>query len=177
MLDEILAAKRDADSVGGITQTAVYGVPSGLGEPWFDSLEGLISHAVFSLGGIKGVEFGKGFGLACGRGSELNDEFYAENGKILTKTNYNGGINGGITNGMPILFSCAVKPTPSIGKPQNTVDFTKAENTELEVSGRHDPAIIRRVPPVIDSVCSIVIADLISGRFGTDALSGFDKNR
>ena len=172
MLEKILEAKRAADSIGGITQTAVTGVPSGLGEPWFDSVEGVISHAVFSLGGIKGIEFGKGFSFADGFGSELNDAFYAENGKVFTKTNSNGGINGGITNGMPIVFSCAVKPTPSIGKPQSTVDFTKAENTEVTVSGRHDPAIIRRICPVIDSVCAIVIADLIASRFGTDALGG-----
>ena len=170
MLDKILAAKREADSIGGITQTAICGVSAGLGEPWFDSVESLLSHAIFSLGGIKGIEFGKGFAFAKGKGSELNDEFYAENGKIRTKTNANGGINGGITNGMPIMFNCAVKPTPSIAKPQNTVDFVKGENAGIMVSGRHDPAIIRRICPVIDSVCAIVIADLIAGRFGTDAL-------
>lgn len=171
MLEKIMAVKRDGDSIGGITQTAISGVPAGLGEPWFDSVEGILSHAVFSLGGIKGIEFGKGFGFANGVGSELNDEFFAENGKIYTKTNSNGGINGGITNGMPIVFDCAVKPTPSISKPQKSVDFTKCENAEITVGGRHDPAIIRRICPVIDSVCAIVISDFIAGRFGTDALS------
>lgn len=168
MLDKIRDAKNDSDSIGGIIQTAVYGLLPGLGEPWFDSVEGLISHAVFGIGGIKGIEFGRGFDFARGKGSECNDEFSASNGKVITTTNANGGINGGITNGMPIVFNCAVKPTPSIAKPQKTVDFTRPENTELTIKGRHDPAIIRRICPVTDSICAIVISDLIAGRYGTD---------
>ncbi len=170
MTEKILAAKKDGDSVGGILQTAVVGVPAGIGEPWFDSVESVLSHALFSIGGIKGVEFGAGFKFAEMRGSEANDPFFAESGKIYTKTNNNGGINGGITNGMPIIFNCAVKPTPSIAKRQETVDFKTCENAEIEVTGRHDPAIIRRAAAVVDAVTAIAIADLLTVRYGTDVL-------
>ena len=166
----ILEAKQNLDSVGGVTQTAVCGLPAGLGEPWFDSVEGLLSHALFSIGGIKGVEFGAGFAFADGTGSELNDPFRIRDGQVVTETNRNGGVNGGITNAMPVVFQCAVKPTPSISQAQKTVDFRHMENAELTIQGRHDPAIIRRVCPVIDSVTAIVICDLIAQRFGTDAL-------
>ncbi|MCR4693304.1 MAG: chorismate synthase [Firmicutes bacterium] len=170
MTEKIKETAKNLDSIGGITQTAITGVFAGLGEPWFDSVESMISHAVFSLGGIKGIEFGKGFAFSSVKGSECNDEFYTDGKKIVTKTNSNGGINGGITNGMPIVFNCAVKPTPSIARVQNSVDFIKKENTKIEIHGRHDPAIIRRICPVIDSICAIVIADLLIGRFGNDAL-------
>ena len=168
--EEILSARAAIDSIGGVTQTAVYGLMPGLGEPWFDSCESLISHAVFSLGGVKGIEFGKGFAFSKLRGSEANDAFRMNNGKVETKTNNNAGINGGITNGMPVIFQCAVKPTPSIAQPQETIDFLSMKDTELTIEGRHDPAIIRRICPVIDSVTAIVIADMIAQRFGTDAL-------
>lgn len=171
MIRHIAQAGKVLDSVGGITQTAVCGVLPGLGEPWFDSVEGLLSHALFSLGGIKGVEFGLGFGFAGKKASECNDAFKIENGETVTLTNNNGGINGGITNGMPILFNCAVKPTPSISRKQETVDFTKGENAEISIVGRHDPAIIRRICPVIDSVTALVLCDLLAQRFGTDALA------
>lgn len=168
MIKKIREVSENSDSIGGVTQTAIFGAFAGLGEPWFDSVEGLISHAMFSLGGVKGIEFGMGFAFAYTKGSECNDEFEINNGKIVTKTNNNGGINGGITNGMPIVFSCAVKPTPSISQTQNTVDFIKKENTQITIHGRHDPAIIRRICPVIDSVCAIVISDLLASRYGTD---------
>ena len=168
MQEAILAAKAKQDSVGGVVETAVLGMPCGVGEPWFDSVEGLLSHALFSLGGIKGVEFGDGFALAEGCGSRCNDAFRLENGGIVTTTNHNGGINGGITNGMPILFRCAVKPTPSIAQPQQTVDFLKKEEIDLTIAGRHDPAIVRRVCPVIESVTALVLCDLLAGRYGTD---------
>lgn len=171
MIERILDARQSLDSVGGITQTAVCGVLPGLGEPWFDSVEGLLSHALFSLGGIKGVEFGMGFGFADRRASECNDAFTVKDGEAVTLTNNNGGINGGITNGMPILFNCAVKPTPSIAREQQTVDFIKDENAKISISGRHDPAIIRRICPVIDSVTAMVLCDLLAQRFGTDALA------
>ena len=164
----ILAAKAERDSVGGVVETAVLGMPCGVGEPWFDSVEGLLSHALFSLGGIKGVEFGDGFALAEGTGSRCNDPFRLEDGHVVTASNHNGGINGGITNGMPILFRCAVKPTPSIAQPQQTVDFLKNEEIDLTIAGRHDPAIVRRVCPVIDSVTALVLCDLLAGRYGTD---------
>ena len=164
----ILRAKEQLDSLGGITQTAVCGLPAGLGEPWFDSVEGLLSHAVFSLGGVKGIEFGSGFGCADMMGSEFNDPLRCENGEIISLTNNNGGINGGITNGMPIIFQCAVRPTASISQPQQTVNFLTGENEELVIKGRHDPAIIRRICPVLDSVTAMVICDMLAGRYGTD---------
>ncbi len=172
MKDEIDNARRADDSIGGILQTAVLGLPAGIGEPWFDSLEGMISKAVFALGGVKGIEFGAGFLFAQMRGSQANDSFRTEGGKIFTTTNNSGGINGGISNGMPILFNTAVKPTPSIAQKQDTVDFTTGENATLEIKGRHDPAIIRRICPVINSIVSIVICDALSMHLGTDFLKG-----
>lgn len=170
MADAIRRAAEASDSVGGIVQAAVCGLPAGLGEPWFDSVEGLLSHALFSLGGVKGVEFGDGFAMAELRGSICNDGFRMENGRVVTATNRNGGINGGITNGMPIVFQCAVKPTASIAQRQETVDFRTGENAELTIHGRHDPAIVRRICPVVDSVTALVLCDLLTQRFGTDAL-------
>ena len=171
MTKRILQAREAADSVGGVTETVICGVPAGVGEPWFDSVESVISHAAFSLGGVKGIEFGAGFAVADMRGSQCNDPFRVEDGGIITTTNNNGGINGGITNGMPIVFRCAVKPTPSIARPQDTVDFIKNENTRLSIHGRHDPAIIRRICPVLDSVASLCLADMLSLRYGTDVLT------
>ncbi len=167
---EILQTKQDCDSVGGKTQTAIVGLPCGLGEPFFDSVESTLSHALFGIGGIKGIEFGAGFALCAMRASEANDPFVCENGTIKTKTNLAGGINGGITNGMPILFQCAVKPTPSIAKEQQTVDFQTMQNASLSVKGRHDPAIIRRICPVIDAMTALVVCDLLAQRYGTDVL-------
>lgn len=164
----ILQAKNNCDSIGGVVQTAVTGVPAGVGEPWFDSVEGKLSQALFAIGGIKGIAFGAGFDAAVLPGSRFNDAFRAENGKIVTCTNHNGGINGGITNGMPIVFDCAVKPTPSIARPQETVNFETGENVTLSIHGRHDPAIIRRICPVVDSVTALVVADLLAARYGTD---------
>ncbi len=171
MTAAILAAKRDGDSVGGVTETTVTGMPAGIGEPWFDSVEGLLSHAVFSLGGVKGIEFGGGFALADMRGSEANDPCCMENGRVMTLTNHSGGLGGGITNGMPIVFRCAVKPTPSIAKTQQTVNFAEGKNVELAIAGRHDPAIVRRICPVIDAVTALVLCDLLSARYGTDYLA------
>ena len=171
MTEKILAARAENDSVGGITQTAICGLPAGMGEPWFDTFEGILSHALFSLGGVKGVDFGLGFGFAAKRASECNDAFRIENGKTVSETNNNGGINGGITNGMPVVFRCAVKPTPSIAKEQKTVDFIKGENADITIHGRHDPAIVRRICPVIDSVAALAAADMLAQRFGTDFLT------
>ena len=168
MIAEIEKARMELDSVGGILESAIVGMPAGVGEPWFDSVESIISHALFSIGGVKGIEFGSGFKLSKMRGSEANDQFYINDGKVLTKTNNSGGINGGITNSMPIIVKCAVKPTPSISKPQASVDLNKMENTTLEIKGRHDPAIIRRASVVVDSMLAITIADLLASRFGTD---------
>ncbi len=171
MKEKILQAKSEGDSVGGVTQTAVCGLPAGLGEPWFDSVESMLSHALFSIGGIKGVEFGDGFDLAAGRGSICNDEWAWNGKKAVTRTNHNGGILGGITSGMPVLFRCAVKPTPSISKAQRTVNFLRHTEETVTLRGRHDPAIVRRICPVLDSVTALVLCDLLAQRFGTDVLT------
>ncbi len=164
----ITKAKDEGDSVGGVLETAVVGLPEGVGEPWFDTVEGMLSHALFSIPAVKGVEFGAGFGISDMLGSSANDEFYYENDKVLTKTNNNGGINGGITNGMPVIFRIAVKPTPTIHKTQNTIDISTKENVELVSGGRHDPCIVHRARVVVDSVTALVLCDMLSGRFGTD---------
>ena len=166
----ILAAKEENDSVGGMLETAVTGLPAGVGEPWFDTLEGMLSHGLFSIPGVKGVEFGDGFALSGMRGSEANDAFVPLDGGIATATNHNGGINGGISNGMPLLFRCAVKPTPSIFKTQNTVDLQTGEAAEITLSGRHDPAIVHRARAVVDAVTALTLADALAGRFGADWL-------
>ena len=168
MKNQITTAKSNGDSVGGILESVILGIPAGVGEPWFDSVEGIISHMLFSIGGIKGVEFGDGFALAEMLGSQANDAFEICENKVVTKTNHNGGINGGITNGMPITLRCAVKPTPSIYKEQQSVNLTTLENQSLKIEGRHDPAIIHRVKTVIDAVLAIVVADMLAQRFGTD---------
>jgi chorismate synthase len=170
MLSAIENARNEGDSLGGKLTTAVIGLPSGVGEPWFDTVEGVLSHALFSVPAVKGVEFGLGFGFTDKKGSGANDEFAMVKGSVQTKTNNNGGINGGITNGMPVVFSCAVKPTPSIFKQQNTVNFIKNEDAVLNIKGRHDPAIIHRARVVIDSVTAITLCDLLATRFGTDWL-------
>ncbi len=166
----ILAAKSCRDSVGGILETAVCGLPAGVGEPWFDTLEGVLAHMLFAVPAVKGVEFGSGFALADMRGSQANDPIRRENGRIVTVTNHNGGVNGGISNGMPVVFRCAVKPTPSIFQAQDTVDLRTGENAVLELEGRHDPAIVHRAAVVVDSVTALVLCDLLTQRFGTDWL-------
>lgn len=175
MQQEILAAKRDGDSVGGLLHTAVIGMPAGVGEPWFDTVESLLSHALFAIPGVKGVSFGDGFDLADMRGSQANDPFrIASSGKIVTATNHNGGINGGITNGMPILFRTAIKPTPTLLREQETVDFRQGKEIVLTARGRHDPAIVHRVRAVVDAICALVLCDLLAGRYGTDWLAPDD---
>ena len=170
MISAIESAKNQGDSLGGTLTTAVIGMPAGVGEPWFDTVEGVLAHALFSVPAIKGVEFGLGFDFADKKGSTVNDEFAMINGSVQTKTNNNGGVNGGITNGMPIIFSCAVKPTPSIFKDQNTVNMATLENAVLSLKGRHDPAIIHRARVVVDSITAITLCDLLVTRFGTDWL-------
>ena len=168
MLSYLEKARSEGDSVGGTLTTVVTGMPAGVGEPWFDSAESMLSHGLFSIPGVKGVEFGKGFGFSEITGSEANDPFEVKDGKIVTLTNNNGGINGGITNGMPLEFSVAVKPTPSIYKEQKTVDFRKGENATLQINGRHDPAIIHRARVVVDSITALTLCDLLMMRFGTE---------
>ena len=170
MTDEIFKVKMDNDSIGGIIQTAICNLPIGLGEPWFDSIEGVISNALFSIGGIKGIEFGAGFKFADLVGSTANDAFTYKDGKVVTKTNNSGGVNGGITNGMPVVFNCVVKPTPSISKQQDTIDFINEKNATLEIVGRHDPAIIRRICIVVNSLLAVVVCDLLTQAYGKDYL-------
>jgi len=161
MKESILEAKEQKDSLGGIIETAVLNIPAGLGSPFFDSVESRLSSILFSIPGVKGVEFGSGFNIALMKGSEANDEYYLHDGNIRTHTNNNGGILGGITNGMPIIFRVAFKPTPSIGKLQKTVDIEKMTNVELEIRGRHDPCIVPRAVSVIEAATSIAILDMI----------------
>jgi chorismate synthase len=165
-------AAGEGDSVGGVLETAVTGLPAGVGEPWFDSMESVLSHALFSIPAIKGVEFGGGFALADLRGSQANDSFALQDGKVITGTNHNGGINGGISNGMPVLIRCAVKPTPSIYREQDTVDFIDRAEKKISIKGRHDPAIVHRAGVVVDCVTALVLCDLLAQRFGTDYLGG-----
>lgn len=168
MKSRILEAASDGDSVGGILETAVIGIPEGIGEPWFDSVESLLSHMMFSIPAVKGIEFGAGFGFADMKGSQANDPFMIKDGNIVTEKNDNGGVNGGITNGMPIIFRTVIKPTPTIFKPQNTVDFIDMSETVIEPKGRHDPAIVHRARVVQDAATAIVIYDMLATRFGTD---------
>ena len=163
--DAIDVARRNQDSIGGIIQTAICHLPVGVGQPWFDSLEGMLANGMLSIGGIKGIEFGLGFGFAAGTGRTCNDAFANESGKVKTLTNNNGGINGGYSNGMPVVFNCAVKPTPSIASEQKTVNISTGENTTIKITGRHDPAIIRRICPVVSAMTAIVICDALKTSF------------
>ena len=161
MKEEILKAKEDGDSIGGIVETFVLNMPVGIGEPFFDSLESVISHAVFSVPGIKGIEFGSGFEAAKMLGSTHNDSYYYENNKIKTRTNNHGGIIGGLSTGMPIVFRTAVKPTSSIAKIQDTVSLKEKNNTKLEIVGRHDPSIVPRALVAIEMITAIALLDLV----------------
>ncbi len=168
MQDVILAAKQDLDSVGGVIECAAVGLPAGLGDPMFDGVENRLAAALFGIPAVKGVEFGAGFSAACRRGSENNDPFVMEEGHVRTRTNHAGGILGGITTGMPLTLRAAVKPTPSIGKPQQTVSLSRMENEELTVHGRHDPCIAHRAVPVVEAVTAAVLLDmLLEGNHGT----------
>ena len=164
-------AAAQCDSVGGFLETAVAGLPAGVGEPWFDTVESVLSHVLFSVPAVKGVEFGDGFALADMTGSRANDPIRMKDGKPYTTTNRNGGVNGGITNGMPVIFRCAVKPTPSIAQEQQTVDPSAGEETTLTIKGRHDPAIVHRARVVVDSVTALALCDLLVLRYGTDWLA------
>lgn len=171
MKEEIVNAAEEGDSVGGTLETVVTGIPAGLGEPWFDSVEGLLSRALFGIPAVKGVEFGEGFGFSRMRGSEANDPLHIENGKVKHLSNHSGGINGGITNGMPLLFRSVIRPTPTIQIPQPSINLKTMENEVQKGSGRHDPAIVHRARVVVDSVTALVLCDLLARRFGTDYLA------
>ena len=171
MQGAILAAKADGDSVGGVLHSVITGLPAGVGEPWFDTMEGVLSHAIFSIPAVKGVSFGDGFAISDKRGSEANDPMRYENGKVVTLTNNNGGINGGITNGMPVDIKIAMKPTPTIFKDQQTINFLTGEDAVLQAKGRHDPCIVHRAVVVADSVIALALCDMLAIKYGTDWLS------
>ena len=155
-----MAAREDRDSIGGVIECMATGLPAGLGAPFFDSVESGISQLMFSIPAVKAVEFGEGFGFASMRGSQANDAFRMAEGKIVTETNHSGGVNGGITNGMPVIFRCAVRPTPSIAKKQQTVSLKTGENADIEIHGRHDPCILPRAVPVVEAMTAIAILDM-----------------
>ena len=161
MLDIIASAKQKGDSVGGMIECAAVNLPVGVGEPLFDSLESKIASLVFSIPAVKGIEFGSGFSASKLFGSEHNDAYIVENGKIKTKTNNHGGILGGLSTGMPLIFKAAVKPTPSISLPQTTVNKKEMRETELKIDGRNDPCIVFRAVPCVESACAIAITDLM----------------
>lgn len=161
MQEEILKAKEDGDSLGGIVETFILNMPKGIGEPFFDSLESVISHAVFSIPGIRGIEFGSGFAASKMRGSLHNDEYYYENGEVKTKSNNHGGIIGGLSTSMPIIFRTAVKPTSSIAKSQRTISIRDKENVDLQIVGRHDPSIVPRALVAIEMITAVAILDLL----------------
>lgn len=161
MLAAIEKARAEGDSVGGTVECAAIGLPVGIGEPLYDSVESRISQLLFSIPAVKGVGFGAGFAAAEMRGSAHNDPFFVENGRIMTLKNDHGGILGGLTTGMPLIFSVSVKPTPSIAKIQDSVDMREMKNTRLEIKGRHDPCIVMRAVPCVISACACALADLM----------------
>lgn len=161
MRGTILKAKKEQDSVGGTIECTVLGINPGIGNPFFDSVESTLAHLMFSIPAVKGIEFGKGFEMSRLRGSDCNDEYYYDGDRVKTYTNNNGGITGGITNGMPILFKVGIKPTPSIAKIQRTIDIAEKKESELVIEGRHDPCIVQRAVPVIEAVTAIGILDLV----------------
>ncbi len=164
----ILEARQNLDSVGGIIECAAIGLPAGLGDPMFDGVENRLAAALFGIPAVKGVEFGLGFGSARLHGSENNDPFTMENGTVVTASNRAGGILGGITTGMPVTLRTAIKPTPSISRPQQTVSLSAMENAELVIRGRHDPCIAHRAVPVVEAVTAAVLLDLLlEGNHGT----------
>lgn len=161
MLAAIAKARADGDSVGGVVECAVLGLPAGLGDALFDGVESRLSAALFGIPAVKGVEFGAGFAVAEMRGSENNDPFYYDGDTVKTRTNHAGGILGGITNGMPLVFRAAVKPTPSIARVQDSVSLSQGVDTKLEIHGRHDPCIVPRAVPCVEAAAAIAVYDAL----------------
>lgn len=166
MINKIEQARANGDSVGGVLETVITGLDAGLGEPWFDTVEGMLSHALFSIPAVKGVEFGAGFAISDMLGSQANDELYTDGKNVFTKTNNAGGINGGITNGMDVIFRTAFRPTPTISKEQNTIDYVNLTNETLSSKGRHDPCIVHRARIVVDCISALVVSDMLLGKYG-----------
>ncbi len=161
MKKEILDAKNDTDSIGGSVECAIIGIPAGVGNTFFGGWESVISSKVFAIPAVKGIEFGRGFEAGALRGSENNDAFIIKDGKIVTETNNHGGILGGISSGMPIIFRVAFKPTPSIGKEQRSVSLSKMESVALVIKGRHDPCIVQRAAVCVEAAAAIAVADTL----------------
>ncbi len=170
MREAVEAARQDGDSVGGIIESAATGVPAGIGSPFFGSVESVTSQLLLSIPAVKAVEFGDGMALAAQRGSQANDPLAFEGGRVVTLSNHNGGITGGITNGMPIVLRTAIKPTPSIARTQQTVDLLTGENTTLAITGRHDPCIVPRAVVVVESALAIALCELMMDDAATHAL-------
>lgn len=162
MRAEILSARNNLDSVGGVIECAAVGFPAGVGSPMLDGLENVISRLVFAIPAVKGIEFGNGFSCAELFGSENNDEFALKDGKVVSLTNNHGGILGGISSGMPIIFRAAFKPTPSISRPQNSVDFKEMTEQELVIKGRHDPCVVPRAVPCVEAALNIALVSALS---------------
>ena len=161
MLAQIAAAKAEGDSVGGCIECAVTGLPAGLGSPMFGGMENRLAQILFGIPAVKGVEFGSGFACAGMRGSEHNDPYFMQDGAVRTRTNHAGGILGGLTTAMPVIFRVAIKPTPSIARPQESVSLQRGENTVLEIHGRHDPCIVPRAVPCVEAAAAIAILDAL----------------
>lgn len=162
MQAEILQAREELDSIGGAIQCAVLGLPVGVGSPDLGcNVEGVLAQHLFAVPAVKGISFGAGFDFASMRGSQANDPFYMDGGQVKTRTNHSGGVNGGISNGMPVLFQVAIRPTPSIGQEQNTINFSTMEDAKLTIQGRHDPCIVHRAVPVIEAAAALAICELL----------------
>jgi chorismate synthase len=164
MEKQILDARALGDSVGGVIECVAEGIPAGLGGLMFGGMESRLAAALYAIPGVKGVEFGAGFSIAGMKGSEANDPIRIKDGRIFTTSNNSGGINGGLTNGMPLVLRCAFRPTPSISRPQNTIDLQSLENTTVRVLGRHDPCIVPRALPVVEAMTAFCILDALLGQ-------------
>lgn len=161
MQQAIIEAKNQGDSVGGLIECVIFGMPAGYGEPGQNSAESVISRQVFAVPAVKGIEFGAGFRISEMTGSQANDAFYADASGVHTKTNHNGGVNGGITNGMPVVFTTGIKPTPSIAKKQETINMKTRENTTITIEGRHDPCIVQRAVPVMEAAAALAACEIL----------------